>query len=123
MDGGNGRGSRQGIRLGESWKLTVCMGALLKKTLMSSVCRKLWGAHVDIHPLLRRVRSTVYAAVPGRRHGQGLGPPEKRLRTGESRAVIMMLCMSLWPGFRAAVKPRAQAHVLTAARKHGDAHN
>lgn len=48
-------------------------------------------------------------------------PPEKHLRTGESRAVIMMLCMSLWPGFCAAVKPRA--HLLTAARKHGDAHN
>lgn len=90
-----------------------------------SLRRKLWGAPVDIHPL-RRVQ--YMQPYPAGDTAKGLGkqthapsPPENRLRTGESRAVTVMLCMSLWPGFLAAVKQRA--HVLTATRKHGDAHN
>lgn len=85
--------------------------------------RKLWGAPVDIHPL-RRVQYMQPYPAGDTAKGLGNDPPpplENRLRTGESRAVTVMLCMSLWPGFLAAVKPRA--HVLTATRKHGDAHN
>lgn len=72
--GGKGRGKRQGTILGEPRKLTVtvCTGGLLEKTLMSSLRRKLWGAHVDIHPVLL---STYSICGRTRRHGQGLGNP------------------------------------------------
>lgn len=74
MDGGNGRGRRQGIRLGESWELTACMGALLEKTLTSSLCRKLWGAHVDIHPLRRVQYSICSRTRPATRPRVGTPP-------------------------------------------------
>lgn len=87
---------------------------------MSSLRRKLWGAPVDIHPLRRIQYMQPYPSGDTAKGWKG-APSENRLRTGESRAVIMMLCMCLWPGFLASVKPRA--HVPTAELKHGDAHN
>lgn len=66
--------------------------------------------------------STVCAAVPGdTAEGWDPSPPDPPVWTSESRAVIMMLCMPPRPGLGAAVTPLA--HVLTATRKHGDAHN
>lgn len=50
------------------------MGVLLKKTLMSSLCRKLWGAHVDIHPLLRRVQ--YMQPYPAGDTAKGWDPPK-----------------------------------------------
>lgn len=55
MDGGKDRGRRQGIRLGEPWNLTVCMGKppAEENSVVFSQRRKLWGATVVIHPLRR----------------------------------------------------------------------
>ena len=51
-----------------------------------------------------------------RRHGQGLGTPRPKDPRLNERIPCShyMLCMSPWPGLRAAVKPLA--HVVTATR-------